>query len=99
MALQKSFERASGVTGDHWEVASIHMDILGGQMDVRFALFKSKGDFNLGKRQMEETRSMTIPLPASVTGIITSIFAQAKVQLTSDQQPGDTPFFEGATDV
>jgi len=99
MALQKSFERASGVQGDHWEVVSIHMDILGGQMDVRFALFKSKVDFDSRKTQMEEIRSMTIPLPASVTGIITSIFAQAKVQTTSDQQPGDTPFFEGAIDV
>lgn len=99
MALQKSLVNNQGHTGDYWDIVSIHMDILGDWMDVRLSLFKDEAAFTAGSDSME-SRNLTIsPLPASMNGILTSIFAQIKTQVTSDQEEGDTPFFDGATDV
>ena len=100
MALQKSFENASGNQGDHWEIASIHINNLDDSLEVRWALFKSSADFSAGKRRMEETKSIIIePLPASMNGLITSIVASSKITPATDQLPTDTPFFDGATNV
>jgi len=102
MALQKSFENEAGQTGDYWRVDDIHMERAGMKMDVRLGLYKSKADRDGGKRPMNIAKNITFDIPAGSTTfsqLISGIYTQAKTAITSDQSEGDTPFFDGATDI
>ena len=102
MALQKSFINEQGHSGDYWRVDDIHMERAGMKMDVRLGLYKSKVDRDGGKRPMNIVKNIVFDIPAGSTTlnqIISGIYTQAKTTITSDQSAGDTPFFEGATDV
>lgn len=54
MALQKSKELPSGVSGNYWKIISTSVDRLKSELSVKIALFKDKaasdaGKVNLGK--------------------------------------------------
>ncbi len=102
MALQKSFETPTGNSGDYWRIDQITMERMGGKMECRLNLYKSKGDRDGGKRRMDEQRVLNLNIPAGSTTLaqlIGGIYSSAKTTPTSDQPPLDTPFFEGATDI
>lgn len=102
MALQKSFENASGNTGDFWRVDAISMERSGMKMECRLNLYKSKFARDGGKQRMDEQKVLNLPIPAGSTTLaqlISGIYSDAKITITSDQAPGDTPFFEGAIDI
>jgi hypothetical protein len=102
MALQKSFENSQGHTGDYWRVDQITMERQGMKLEARLNLYKSKADRNGGKRRMNEQQTLVFDIPpvgTTLSQLIAGIYSQAKTTPTTDQSPGDTPFFEGATDV
>jgi len=102
LALQKSFENDAGQTGNYWRIDDIHMERADMKMDVRLGLYKSKVDRDGGKRPMNISKNITFDIPAGATTLsqlIGGIYTQAKTTITSDQQTGDTPFFDGATDI
>jgi len=102
MALQKVFTNASDNTGNFWRVDQITLERTGRKMECRLNLYKSKIARDGGKRRMDEQKVLVLDIPAGSTTLsqlISGIYSDAKTTITSDQQAGDTPFFQGATDV
>lgn len=102
MALQKSFETPTGNSGNYWRIDTIHLERKGRKMECRLNLYKSKVARDGNKRRMDEQRVLVLDIPAGSTTLaqlISGIYTNAKTNITSDQTPGDTPFFQGATDV
>ncbi len=99
MALQKSFTNLSGNTGDFWRVDAINMSRQDMKMECRLNLYKSKADRNGGKRRMDEQKILNLDIPSGLAQLISGIYSDAKTTITSDQQIGDTPFFDGAIDA
>lgn len=101
MALQKAFQRPSGVVGDYWRIESVvfgrpNMVAKTVNLHVIFGLYQSKADFQSGKVSMGETKEMDIEL--SLTQVATFTYNQAKLTLTQDQSTGP-PYFEDALDI
>jgi len=102
MALQKSFETPTGNSGNYWRIDSIGMERKDMKMECRLNLYRTKSDRDGGKRRMDEQRVLVLDIPPGSTtlaNLIGDIYQDAKTTITSDQTPGDTPFFAGAVDV
>ena len=102
MALQKSFETPTGNSGNYWRIDQITLERTGAKMECRLNLYKSKGDRDGGKRRMDQQQVLVLDVPPGSTtlaSLVGGIYSDAKTRLTSNQQPGDIPFFDGATDV
>lgn len=102
MALQKSYEKISGATGDYWRIESVqfgrpNMRTKTVDLHVVFTLYKSKTAFQAGKPSMGKNKSMDITL--SLSQVATFVYNHAKLNITNDQAGGDTPYFEDAVDV
>jgi len=102
MALSKTFQRPTGATGNYWRIVNIifgrpNMLLKTVGVSVTFALYQSKADFQAGKTSMGDHRQ--IDMTVALNQIAGNINQQAKTLRTQDQQPGDTPFFDGAVDV
>lgn len=102
MALLKIFETPTGNSGNYWRIDQITINRLDNKMECRINLYKSKAHRADGKLQMQEQQILFLDTPSDSTTIdqlIGDIYTNAKTTPTSDQNFGDTPFFEGAKNV
>ena len=102
MALQKTFERPDGCSGDYWKIVSVtfgipNLDLGTIDIEARLSLYRTKADSQAGKSAMGETR--TVIIPVSLSTISSVVYNKAKTTLTSTQGGGDTPFFSDAIDI
>ena len=100
MAFQKAKEDRAGNSGDYWRIDSIYIERKSGKMEVRINQYKSKADYDAGKRSMDGVETVVVDIPSGpIVGLVAAAYSGAKVIRTSNQQDGDTPYFEDAVEV
>jgi len=88
MALQKTKELLSGVSGNYWKIISVHCDRLKLTLSCDIALFKDKPASDAGKPHMGLTHSFdSVKTKAQLAGDLTELAYQMITAQTAGVAP------------